>query len=501
MIFKRLVEILKSFDKDELKKFGRFIRSDYFNTNERITELFKALKKSYPDFDNPKPTNEYLFKQIYGTRNYDDKTFRYLLAELLELAKKFVALSIIEGDMVEVKKNIIIGLLSRALYSQASSLLKASEEKLDMVPLISGDYLSNKIEYYDLWSHLFFLTNKQEPLLNKRIEQADHLTIHNLIELFHLFRNIHTDKVNFNVEPEDNVMFAFVNNFNYKGMLDYLDNMEKTRRKDKNHSNLINAFKIYLCFMITFLDEKDEEYFYKMRDLVNEYGGYFDREELQNIHIYLLSICNAKRKTINEDKYLRNYFEIVKQMDSLSLFTSYKGQYMDVSGFYRIFQTALYLKEYTWAENFIVKYAGQLAPEFSEDLKNYANAELSFRQNRFEESLKQLARVKFKFYRLKVNVRSLMLMIYYELDYIEEAFSLTDSFAHFLTGSKKIVPAMREASTNFLSYSRELLKYKTAPKNKKKLSELKNNIANCTAINNKDWILEKVKELEKTTLK
>src|SRR5438876_4568244 len=127
MLLKKLTEILKTFNKDELKKFGRFIRSDYFNTNDRVTGLFKILKRNYPLFDKPKLTKEYLFRQIYGTREFDDKTFRYLLAELMELAEKFVALSFIENDKVEVNKNLINGLISRMLFSHADSMLKTTE--------------------------------------------------------------------------------------------------------------------------------------------------------------------------------------------------------------------------------------------------------------------------------------------------------------------------------------------------------------------------------------
>src|SRR5438445_227697 len=60
MILKRLIEILKTFDKDELKRFGRFIDSNYFNTNERIAILFKSLKKFYPEFESNDLNAQYL---------------------------------------------------------------------------------------------------------------------------------------------------------------------------------------------------------------------------------------------------------------------------------------------------------------------------------------------------------------------------------------------------------------------------------------------------------
>jgi len=70
MLLKKLLEILKTFDKAELKKFRRFISSDYFNTNESVTKLYKLIAAFFPEFDiaDPKLSPEALFKKIYGTR-------------------------------------------------------------------------------------------------------------------------------------------------------------------------------------------------------------------------------------------------------------------------------------------------------------------------------------------------------------------------------------------------------------------------------------------------
>src|SRR5436190_23933936 len=107
----------------------------------------------------------------------------------------------------------------------------------------------------------------------------------------------------------------------------------------------------------------------------------------------LLACCNLKRKTIHSDKYTGFYFEAVKSALSEGLFTAYEGQYMDVAGFYRIFQTALYLKEYKWARYFADNYTPKLSPEFISDITNYTNAELDFRRGNFDDSLSNLSKV------------------------------------------------------------------------------------------------------------
>src|ERR1043166_6894902 len=107
MILKRLIEILKTFDKEELKRFGRFIDSNYFNTNERIALLFKSLKKFYPEFDSNNLNAEQLFAKVYNDKKFDEKTIRYLLSVLMDLAEKFIAFSYIEKEPAELQKQII----------------------------------------------------------------------------------------------------------------------------------------------------------------------------------------------------------------------------------------------------------------------------------------------------------------------------------------------------------------------------------------------------------
>jgi hypothetical protein len=146
MLLKKLIEILKTFDKAELKKFRRFISSDYFNTNESVSRLFKLIAAFYPEFDvqDQKLSSEALFKKIYGTRKYDEKTYRYLLSSLYALLEKYLAISLFENTEVEMKKYVVDYLTERRLFSLATKNLIALESSLDKDKLIGGEYIYNK---------------------------------------------------------------------------------------------------------------------------------------------------------------------------------------------------------------------------------------------------------------------------------------------------------------------------------------------------------------------
>ncbi|NOS85482.1 MAG: hypothetical protein HOP31_10115 [Ignavibacteria bacterium] len=497
MLLKKLIEILKTFDKAELKKFRRFVSSDYFNTNESVSKLFKLIAAFYPVFDihDPKMSPEAMFKKIYGSRKYDEKTYRYLLSSLYSLLEKYLAISVLERNDVEMKKYVIDDMTERRLFGLAGKNLVVLESSLDKDNLIGGEYIYNKEDITLIWHQLYFLSNIQEPILEKRYEQGELQLFSSFVELSHIYQILHQVSQSYNLPLKDNIVFEYLKNINYKKILEYIEGNEIKGIKTAENERLIKVLKIYLCFMITMLDEKDEEYFNKMNEYIGKYSNMFGKNELQNLHLMLATCCNRKRTSINDEKYQRINFEIIKRAASLDLYTSYIAQYMDVNNFIIIFQTALQLNESDWAAEFLRKYGEQISPEYSEDMTGYSFAELFFNKKQFERSLSSLSKVKLKLFRLKLPVKVLMLKLYFELNHIEEAYSLVDSFSHFLTSNKKIRKNEVNNYSRFLNFYREILKAKAASGNSRINKEIKNELASSSLLPHKAWLIEKAEEL------
>jgi hypothetical protein len=498
MILKRITEILGALDKGDLKKFERFLRTGYFNTNERVYKLFKILKIFYPLFDNPKLTNEYLFKRIYLQKKFNDRTLKYLLSELLHLEEKFLSIANMEDDENEMNKRLIESLIVKKLFSHAHRRLKANDKNFDSNFEISGPGINKRYDNSTAWHQLYFFSGKQDPLFEKRIEQGEYLAFNSIIEICHTFQNLTMLKSRYNVELEDNIFFAYLKNLDYRGLYKYLNIIENSFKTNKRKSALVKAFKIYLCFMITFMDEKDEEYFFKMKGMIEKYNRLFSIDELQNLHVMLVNCCEIKRKKINEEKYLKYLYEIMKSALSMKLYSaSYKGQYMQVASFDRIFNTSFALKKFSWAKDFINQYKRELPPEYSEDVFHYSTAELLFRKKQFENALESLSKIKgFKYFQHKIKVRNLSLMIYYELKYNEQAFALINSYSRFLTSNKRVRPEQKEAELNFLSLIKELFKASENGINGPDLIKLKKNTAGSNLLSRKEWLMEKINELK-----
>jgi hypothetical protein len=59
-----LVQMMKSFTKDELKDFEKFIASPYFNKGRNLTPYLKILIKILPGYSGQKHNQEF-FRKLY----------------------------------------------------------------------------------------------------------------------------------------------------------------------------------------------------------------------------------------------------------------------------------------------------------------------------------------------------------------------------------------------------------------------------------------------------
>ena len=64
MLKSSLLEILRTFSKEELKKFEDFVRSPYFNKKEKLVKLFLAIKKYAPEFADANLDKEKVWSDI-----------------------------------------------------------------------------------------------------------------------------------------------------------------------------------------------------------------------------------------------------------------------------------------------------------------------------------------------------------------------------------------------------------------------------------------------------
>ena len=67
----RLINILKTFSKEEMKLFGKFAASPYHNGGKNYMPLFNLLTKYHPDFETGRFTYENIHEKLHPGRKFN----------------------------------------------------------------------------------------------------------------------------------------------------------------------------------------------------------------------------------------------------------------------------------------------------------------------------------------------------------------------------------------------------------------------------------------------
>src|SRR5205085_12082022 len=158
-------------------------------------------------------------------------------------------------------------------------------------------------------------------------------------------------------------------------------------------------------------------------------------------------------------------------------------------------RNAYHIKELEWSEKFIVDYKHMLKPDIAEEIVDYSHAMVEFGRKNYEKSLKYLSKINIERSNMKIDVKNLLIIIYYELNYTEELISLIDTYKHFLHRDSNMSEQSKNTNTLFVNLVSDIVKVKLNGKNDQAL-KLKMEIEKSPYSNFKDWLLEKVNELK-----
>jgi hypothetical protein len=114
----RLVQLLRSFSKLEMRDFRRYLQSPYFS---RRAEAFIALSngwKRYLKSGKPLPEKEVAYAAVFPGDPFDDHRLRMLMSQLYQLAGQFLAVQDFLSDGVQPLMRLGQVLRKRKLTAQ-----------------------------------------------------------------------------------------------------------------------------------------------------------------------------------------------------------------------------------------------------------------------------------------------------------------------------------------------------------------------------------------------
>lgn len=140
MMNNKLIQVLKTFSKEEFKNFLRYMNSPYFNRYKPDLRLVEELKSFHEDFDNPKFTQEYIFEKIYPGKRYNDSTMTNIMCDVLLRAEDFLAMEKFRCDNHRNDLYLLKSLSERGLENVYRRNMKRIKSELSRDGELDADY-------------------------------------------------------------------------------------------------------------------------------------------------------------------------------------------------------------------------------------------------------------------------------------------------------------------------------------------------------------------------
>ncbi|MBX7045737.1 MAG: hypothetical protein K1X86_07850 [Ignavibacteria bacterium] len=476
----KALQILSVLNKDEFSKFSQYIASPYFNRSKDLLKLFNFVKKFYAEFPEEKISSEKIYKKIYPGKKYNEGTMRNLFSDLGNLAEKFLGYVVYEGSQ-SFNYNTLLEMNCRDLPKFFIKHYEKSREANN----INADDTGLK----NLYSHLLdselsdFNIRRSNHKDEPEMKSAESLLIY-LIKFFLLKNsNVIAEKVNRNIIPDYNVVQDFFENTDTEKLINIIEgnNPEEGKRLKLEFymklaaENKDNDFLKYLNLSLE-----------NFRAIENELS---DREKF-GVYVSISNIINDNMKSLDIDlKQL--LFDFKKEMVEKGFTTEMFGK-ISIIDFITVIDAALNVKQTGWARNYIETKIKFLEENMKPDLYNFNMARVLFIEKKFEESNEYFAKVRQDSTYFKVDIKVNRMKNFYELGYLETAFSQAEAFRQFLKRSDIISDKRNKSYSNFLKFYVSLLKRKTGMTD---TTLLKKELEACGSIRSKGWLLEKIEEL------
>ncbi|MBK9013023.1 MAG: hypothetical protein IPM82_02480 [Saprospiraceae bacterium] len=461
----RLIQLLRSFSRQEQRDFRRFLQSPFFSRRAETALLYDLLEK-YLKSGKPVPEKEAAYALVFPDEPFDDHRLRMLMSQLFQLASQFLTVQDFLADDTQVLLRQGQVFRKRRLIAHFAQAAADLAQKLDAQPYRNPDFYQNKyfasLEKYRNTYDLREVESEQLQALSDELDTA------------YLARKLWQACLLLSHEAVSNTSYDF-------GLLD-----EALRFAERSGSLETPAIAIYYHCYRALTNPDSPDFFQNFKSLVLRHGGLFPAEEMRDLYILAINFC-IRRYNAGSQQYLRDQFDFYKDGLRQGYFLT-DGELSRYT-YQNAVTSGLVMREFDWVEQFIHDYRDKLAEAYQESVFSFNLARLCYEKKQFDQALPLLQLAEYKDLLLNLAAKTLQLKIYFELDEIDLLEAHLSAFKTFLR-RKKELGYHRENYLNTIQFTRKLLE--TNPFDKEARAVLREEIAAAKNVGEKEWLLGQV---------
>lgn len=492
MLDHQTIDILKTFSNEEIKSFGKFISSPYFNSNKNLIPLFELLAKFHPDFSAERLSKEYISDKLFGKGNFKDSTIRNLLSDLADASESFLMQQNFRKSAVLSFDCLLKELRNKKLHLPFLKNSEKLDEKYAKIEYVDSEYYlaRHKLELnkfnFSAVNEKVLESSQAEKHLNEIYYSGLYITIHYIIEIISLYLADVYYSLHYNRSSDNGLLKQAIGFINLEGLRELIKNTE--------HGFII---EIYISLLKVFENTDNEEAYYNYKNLVNQNASKLDADEIWFHYNNLMNYCSIKLMKSGDysgDKFNMELFNLHEEVLKNEYYKNKKVSYLRYEYFKEILQLGLRLKKMNWVENFIINYGPKLHKSDKDNIMNLSYTYLYYEKGDYMKSWKYLNKIKIDYFIYKYDLKNCALKIYYELGYYEEALLLIDSYKKFLNRNDLMSDSEKNRIKNFISYLYKLILYKAGQLPQKHFSTYRRRLSTAKDTISHSWILAKYEE-------
>jgi len=474
------VTLLNTFKEKELEAFSKMLISPYFNANEQLSLLLKAVKKYALHQDIYDDT---IKLRVY---NFTCKTKHQLLTNshknilnlkmngLLRLAEKFLCLQKMEQNEWAKLDLLYPQLIERKQHHLFNKHFRRDEKALKEQQIIDDAYYERMYKLY---------TNKVEVQFNTgEIVKEDY--VQEMIDFNDL--NYLGKKLN-----GFTTIKSLINTYKKEYDLDSYEKIEPLIDLKRFKSNpKLKLFKSYY----NFIKSKSELFYIKFAANLCEAENYTSKDELQNLYRIIINYC-SKMVRAGHFHYRNDMFIHYKTMIKQNLLL--QNNSISPLSYANIITLGCLLDKIDWSKDFADRFKKNIRERIKETVYNYGLGVIAFTNKEFDLAHQHFYQVYKTNTQLDFKARIYILKCLYEerQEYTFEFSQAIKSSANFINLQKNVPYNRKQGYSNFTKLLLKLYNYSFG-EGKFKLVTIKQNIEAQKLLSDRAWIMEKLAELD-----
>lgn len=469
----KLIQLLKTFTKEEVKEFDRFVRSPFFNREQRCVQLWEQVRRFYPNFTATQLEKHHLMALVFPKKSCSLASFRALISQLTKLIEQFlVVMQRKQEDSVEQWQ---IDLLKSLHIRQQEKLFIATAKQLEKKLAVQ----QQDAQYFNHYG-----TFKEQLLAFKmRYPKFSLPTSHHVVlEHFRTYSTI----------VELSYCCSILNRATFKKSRLIKDDFMAYYQYISNKKELLHI-PIVQCYYSLFkmlLYVEEEQYFQQTKQQLA--NTLLHKKDQNAIYTTLLNYCTQKI-IAGQATYYQEMFALYQIMLSQHLLE--RDNCINIRYVKNIASLGLKLKRFDWTKSFITDYKTKVLPQYQDSVFHFNMGAWHFYQQQYKEALTHFMQVNYIDAFYHCDCKSLLLKCYYELKETEAFLSLIDAFKMYLKREKSLSADRKKAYHHFMRFTLRLYKIKALYSNKS-VAKLVGDVNKEEVVSDRGWLLEKAKELD-----